>query len=98
VQQAGLVAAGLIIVLLVAGFLLSRSGVEWGPWLSVLGGMLARASVGVVFAWTAIRAAERGGLWFSAVAVVVALLAVASFAMIALMTWALVKLGPNPET
>jgi hypothetical protein len=31
----------MIIVLLVAGFLLRRFGVEWGSWLSLLGGMLA---------------------------------------------------------
>jgi hypothetical protein len=88
----------LIIVLLVAGFLLRRFGVEWGSWLSLLGGMLASVIVGVVFAWTAGRASERGGVWFSALAVVVALLAVASFAMVAVTTWALVKVGPNSET
>jgi hypothetical protein len=98
VQQAGLLAAGLIILLFLAGFLLSGLGVEWGSWLSLLGGMLARLIAGVVFALAAIRAAERGGVWYSALAVVLCLLAVFDFAMIAVMTWALVKFGPNPET
>jgi hypothetical protein len=98
VQQARLVAAGVIVVLLVVGFLLRRVVVGWGSWLSVAGGMLARLIVGVVFAWTAVRAAERGGVWFSVLAVILGLLAVAVFAMIAVMTWGLVKFGPNSET
>ena len=97
-QQAGLVAGGSIIVLLAAGFLLRRIGVAWGWWLSLVGGMLARAIAGVVFAWTALRAAERGGVWFWALAVGLALLAVADVAMIAVMTWGLVKFGPNPDS
>jgi len=97
VRQAGLVLAGLIIVLFVAGFLLVRFGVEWGSWLSLLGGMLARVIAGVVFALTAMRAAERGGVWFSAVASLLGLLAAFDFAILAVMTWGLVKFGPNPE-
>jgi hypothetical protein len=97
-QQAGLVSAGLIIVLLVAGFLLDRFGVDWGSWLSLLGGMIARVIAGVVFALTAMRAAQRGGIWFSALASILGLLAVFDFAILAVMTWGLVKFGPNPET
>ena len=93
-----LIAGGVIVVLLVAGFSLGRFGVAWGSWLSLVGGMLARAIAGVVFAWTAFQAAERGGVWFSALAVVLGLLAVFDFAMIAALTWALVKSGPTPET
>lgn len=88
-QGAGLVAFGVIVVLLTAGFLLRRFGVEWGSWLSLLGGMLARAIAGVVFAWTAVRASERGGVSFTALAVALGLLALADFAMIAAMTWAI---------
>jgi hypothetical protein len=98
VEQLGLAAAGLIVVLLVVGFLLRRFGAEWGSWLSLSGAMLARVGAGVVFAWSAMRAAERGGVWFSALAVGLALVAVADFVMIAVMTWALLKFGPNPET
>lgn len=97
-QRAGLVVGGMIVVLLVAGFLLRRFGIVWGSWLSLLGGMLARVIAGVVFALTAIRAAERGGVWYSALAVGLGLLAVFDFAMIAVMTWGLVKFGSNPET
>ena len=60
--------------------------------------MLARMIAGVVFAWTAIRAAERGGIWFSALAVGLGLLAATDFVITALMTWGLIKFGPNPET
>src|ERR1700712_1548117 len=97
-QQAGLVLAGLIVVLLVAGFLLDRFGVGWGSWLSLLGGMLARVIAGVVFALTAMRAAQRGGIWFSVLAFVLGLLAVFDFAILAVMTWGLAKFGPDPET
>jgi hypothetical protein len=98
VQQSALVLGGVIIVLLAAGFVLGRFGVEWGSWLSLLGGMLARVIAGVVFALTAMRAAERGGVWFSALALVLGLLALFDFAILAVMTWGLVKFGPNPET
>lgn len=97
-QQAGLVLGGLVIVLLVAGLLLGRFGVESGSCLTLLGGMLARLIAGLVLALTALRAAERGGVWFSALALVLGLLAVFDFAMLAVMTWGLVKFGTNPET
>lgn len=96
-QHAGFVLAGLIIALLATGWLLRRFGVEWGAWFSLAGSMLARVIAGVVFALIALRAAERGGIWFGALAVVLGFLALFDFTVLAVMTWGLVRFGPNPD-
>jgi len=98
VQLAGLTAFCVIVVLLLAGFVLRRIGIDRGSWLSLLGGMLARVIAGVALGWAALRAADKGGIWFASLAVVLGLLAVADFALLGLMTWGVLKYGPDPET
>jgi hypothetical protein len=55
--------------------------------------MLARLGASLVFAWTAVQAAERGGIWFGALAVAMGVLALAGFALLGLLTWGLLQYG-----
>jgi hypothetical protein len=98
VQQAGLIAFSVVVGLMLIGSVLRRIGIDQGSWLSLFGGMLARVIAGVAFGWSAVRSAERGGIWFASLAVVLGFLAVADFVFLGLMTWGVVKYSPNPDT
>lgn len=80
-----------LVSLWLTGRVLQRFGVRWGLWFSLLGGMLLRLVASLVFAWTAVGAAERGGVWFGALAVALGVLALAGFALLALLTWGWLK-------
>jgi hypothetical protein len=55
--------------------------------------MLARLGASLAFAWTAVRAAERGGVWFGALAAAMGVLALSGFALLGLLAWGLLKHG-----
>ena len=77
--------------------MLQRFGIRWGAWFSFLAGMLARLVASLVFAWTAVRAAERGGIWFGALAVALGVLALLGFALLGFLTWGSLKYGIDAE-
>jgi hypothetical protein len=59
--------------------------------------MLARLVASLAFAWTAVGAAEHGGVWFWALAVALGVLALAGFALLGLLTWGLLKYGIDAD-
>jgi hypothetical protein len=97
VRSAGLILFCVIVAALLAGWTLRRLGFAWGVWLSLVAGVLARVVTTVVFSVLAVRAAERGGIWFAALALASGVLALATLAFAGLLTWGVLKYGIDPE-
>jgi len=93
VQLTGLILLCVILSGLLTGWALQRFGIRSGAWFSLLAGMLARLGASLAFAWTAVRAAEQGGIWFWALAVAMGVLALAGLALLGLLTWGLLRYG-----
>lgn len=96
-QLAGLILLCVIVSALLTGWALQRFGIRSGAWLSFLAGMLARLGASLVFAWTAVQSAERGGIWFGALAVAMGVLALAGFALLGFLSWGLLRYGMDPK-
>jgi predicted permease len=89
VQRAAFVVVVLTVGLLLVGWLLARRGAAWGTRISLLGGIVARAAGGCVAALSCVRAAERGGVWFSTLAILLGAISLSMFAFAGFFTWAL---------
>lgn len=89
-QLAFLVAAGVTVAALLAGFVLRRFGSVWGARLQLTGGILARLVAGGAFAREALAAFERGGAWLDLLGLLLAALALGTLALAAVLLWALV--------
>jgi hypothetical protein len=87
-NEALLIVAAIALLGLLLGSLLRRFGSPLGFWVSFAAQTLLRLTVGVSFAATAVVAAQRGGLWFIALSVWLAVLAASMFAVSALLIWA----------
>jgi predicted permease len=94
VQQAAVVVLAVIAISWLLGVALRRRSPRWGAFLRLFAALVARLAAGVVLGWTSVRAADRGGAWF-ALAIVLAVLALASFTFAALLLWATLK-EPTP--
>jgi hypothetical protein len=82
---------------LLLGWVLRRVGVGWGRVISFSGGSLVRATAGFVLAWTAVAAADRDGVWFWFLAVVLGLVALATLALEGFRAWGALKFGVGDE-
>ena len=95
--------AALVIVMAIAllgsllGSLVRRFGSPLGVWISFAAHTLLRLTIGVFCAVSAVVAAAKGGVWFIAMAVVLAALAVFSFAVSGLLIWAVTKEAPSTK-
>jgi len=58
----------IIVGAILVGRTLDRRGIAWGGWLSLFAGILLRLWAGLIVAWSAVRAAELGGVWWGALA------------------------------
>lgn len=90
-RLAGFILFGVIVAGLIGGSVLRRLGVTWGATISFSAGLLARLIASLVFASIAVRAAERGGVWFEILALFTAVLAVVSLGLTGLQAWAWLK-------
>jgi len=90
-QVALLIVAAIALLGLLLGSLLRRFGSPLGFWISFAAQTLLRLITGVIFAATAVVAAQKGGLWFIVLAVVMAAMAAFAFAVSALLIWAVRK-------
>jgi hypothetical protein len=97
VRLAGLILFCVFVSALLTGWVLKRFGNRWGAWFSFVGGMLGRLVASLVFAWTAVRAADWGGVWFGALEVALSFLALAGFALFGFLTWGLLKYGIDAD-
>jgi hypothetical protein len=83
---------------LVLGWVLRRLGSSFGPRVSLVATAELRLAVGFVFAVTAVRAAEKGSVLFLGLAVLLAVVALASFALAAFVVWGMATYGvPDDE-
>jgi len=90
-QVALLIVAAIALLGLLLGSLLRRFGSPLVFWISFAAQTLLRLITGVIFAATAVVAAQKGGLWFIVLAVVMAAMAAFAFAVSALLIWAVRK-------
>ncbi len=86
-----------VVIALVVGWALRRFGSPWGSRVTLAANTVLRIVVGCVFAATAVRAAERGGVFFVALAVLLFILALASFAIAGIIVWGIAKYGVDDE-
>jgi hypothetical protein len=91
------IVAVVVVAALSLGSALGRRGSPWGRRLSLSAGLLLRLLAGFVFALEALRAGERGGAWFVAIAVILGVLAAATFALAGLVLWGVAKFGFTPD-
>jgi hypothetical protein len=91
----------IVLCVVVAAFLLGcvfrRRESVWGARLPLFAGIVARLAASLVVAWIAVRAAERGGVWFTALAVALGVVAIGTFALAGLLVWGLIKYGSRVE-
>ena len=78
---------------LLLGWVLRRLGVVWGALISFSAGLLIRSGAGVLLAWVAVQAAERGGVGFGVLAVALGLLALGALVLEGIRAWAVLKYG-----
>jgi hypothetical protein len=92
-QLAALVVVGVVALAFVLGWVLRRLGSTWGIQLPFYAGILARLFAGLILAWSAVRAASRGGFWFAALGVGLGVIALGTLALTAFLMWGLIKYG-----
>jgi len=95
VQLTGLILLCVFLSAGLTGWALQRFGFRSGKWLSLLNGMVARLAAGVLLTLTAVRAVQRGGVWFAALAVAMGALALGLFTVVWLLAWGLLKYGTD---
>jgi hypothetical protein len=88
--EAGLVVVAVIVGTWLLGSIVHLGSHRWGTVLQVSAAFVSRLGAAAVFAWFAIRSAERGGPWL-ALAALFAVLALAGFAISGLTIWALIS-------
>ena len=97
--KAGLVRVFAVVLLwvgvggLLLGWVLRRLGVIWGALVSFSAGFLIRSGAGVLLAWTAVQAAERGGVGFGVLAAALGLLALGVLVLEGTRVWAALNYG-----
>jgi hypothetical protein len=74
-----------------------RVGVLWGALVSFSAGLPIRSGAGLLLAWTAVQAAERGGIWFVVLAAALGLLALGVLALEGIRAWAALKYGLSED-
>jgi hypothetical protein len=97
VRLAALILLCVVVGALLVGSVLRRLGVAWGALISFSAGLLARLAGGLVLAGVAVRAAERGGVWYGALAAALGLLALGMLVLVGLLAWGVLKYGIDPE-
>jgi hypothetical protein len=93
VRLAALILFCLVVGALLVGSVLRRLGVARSALISFVAGLLLRLGAGLVLAWTAFGAAERGGVWFGALAAALGVLAVGTLLLVGFLAWGLLKYG-----
>jgi hypothetical protein len=78
---------------LLLGWVLRRLGVVWGALISFSAGLLVRSGAGLLLAWTAVLAAERGGIGFGVLAGALGLVALGVLVLEGIRVWAALKYG-----
>jgi hypothetical protein len=96
-NEALLIVAAIAFLGLLLGSLLRRFGSPLGLWISFAAQTLLRLIVGVIFVATAVVVAQKGGVWFIALAVWLAVLAAFMFAVSGLFIWAARKSGVHGD-
>jgi hypothetical protein len=91
VHLADLILLGSVAVVLVLGWILRRLGSIWGVRLPLFAGIPVRVAASLILAWEAVHAAERGGVWFTALAIAVGLVALGTLAFTVLLTRGLLR-------
>jgi hypothetical protein len=91
VRLAGFILLGVITVGWVTGSALRRFGVAWGATVSFFAVLLARLGAALVVASIAVRAAQRGGVWFDLLALFMAVLAVFGLGLTGVLAWVWVR-------
>ena len=87
----------IIVGAILVGRTLDRRGIAWGGWLSLFAGILLRLWAGLIVAWSAVRAAELGGVWWGALAGVLGAGGLVILAFAGLLVWGLLKYGIDDE-
>lgn len=82
---------------LLLGWVLRRLGVVWGALVSFSAGLLIRSGAGLVLAWTAVQAAQRGGIGLGALAAALGLLALGVLVLEGIRAWAALKYGLSED-
>lgn len=78
---------------LLLGWVLRRLGVVWGALISFSAGLLIRSGAGLLLAWTAVQAAERGGIRFAVLSAALGLIALGVLVLEGIRAWAARKYG-----
>lgn len=82
---------------LLVGSVLRRLGIGWGALISFSAGLLAQLAGGLVLARSAVAAAERGGIWYGALAAALGVLALGMLVLVGFLTWAVLRFGIDAE-
>jgi hypothetical protein len=97
VRLGALILLCVIVGALLVGSVLRRLDVAWGALISFFAGLLAKLAGGLVLVWTAVGAAERGGVWYGALAAALGVLALGMLALVGFLAWGVLKYGIDAE-
>jgi Na+/melibiose symporter-like transporter len=89
-REAVLIIIAVAVGLWLLSYVVERRSKRWGARLQAFAALLARLVSAGIFAWVAIEAAQRGGVWL-ALSALCAVVALFGFAFSGLLLWALVR-------